>query len=44
MHVCPGEASYIEVQGRPVIKFEVPLIRMAGEYEDMKIIEICNLE
>lgn len=42
VHACPGEVSYIEFQSRPRIRFEVLLIRMAIEYEDRQIMEICK--
>ena len=44
VHACPGEVSYIEVQGGPRIRSEVSLIIMAIEYKDVKIIEVCKLE
>lgn len=42
VRACPGEVSYIEFRSRSSIRFGVLLIRMAIEYEDGQIMEICK--
>lgn len=42
VRASPGEVSYIEFRSRSSIRFEVLLIRMAIEYEDGQIMEICK--
>lgn len=37
VHACPGHVSHLEVQGRPLIRLEVPSFRTAAEFEDMQI-------